>query len=143
MMPTTLHLGVLDVPYTEGGKTTGDVAEILEDKYHVMWMFFALHGQEIIDRMTDGLVRDMENRAMGAPEGQDPFAGAMSYGETLFRTFLEQKELDGMVEGVPTAASLAGVSHRFKRKKGAPGRPSFVDTGQFSAAFKMWADAQG
>ena len=81
-------------------------------------------------------------RRMGLPcrLTQDPFADAMSHGEALFRTFLEQKDMDGLVGGVPTAASLAGVSHRFKRRKGTPGRPSFVDTGQFSAAFKMWAD---
>lgn len=155
-MSVTLHLGVIDLPYGHQdparpgrkpaktpNETTGEVAQILEDKYEIMGTFFALHGEQILDAMAQGLVADMENRAMGAPPGLDPFASAMAYGEQLFRTFLEQKELDGVVGGVPTKASLDGVSHRFKGKKGAPGRPSFVDTGTFSAAFKMWSDSQG
>jgi hypothetical protein len=52
------------------------------------------------------------------------------------------KEMDRLgYPGVPTKASLDGVSHRFKNKRGAPGRPSFSDTGLYEDSFVAWIDA--
>ena len=148
---SSLHLGVLDVPYghddpkrprrrakaTEN-ETTGDIAQILEDKYEVMGTFWRLHGQEVADEMTKSLQGALENIALGAPPTLDPTGSAMQFAMQKFRDFLTNKEMDGAVPGVPTKASLDGTSHRFKNKKGAPGRPSFVDTGLFEASFKAW-----
>ena len=86
---TTLHLGVVDIPYVEGEKvavakkrakasrhapkpkaakgvvTTGDVAEILESEYGIMQAFFNHH--------QDAIVGMLENSVEGALE--DLFAG--------------------------------------------------------------------
>lgn len=161
---TTLHLGVVDLLYVEGetkpkqrarvkknrkapkperehnNATTGDVAEILEDKYHVMEIFWQLHGQEGADALTEGLVGQMENVLSGAPLTGDPFGEAESTIDHLFKKFLSEGEMDKLgYPGVPTQAALKGVSHRFKKKRGGP-RPSFIDTGLFEASFKSEVD---
>ena len=148
---TTLHLGVLDVPYTNepSGKrpsktsnsTTGDVAEILEAKYHVFEIFWQLHGQALADTMVESMAGGLESILMGAPVTIDPNGTAMAAIMQRFRDFLTNKEMDALgYPGVPTKAALTGVSHRFKDKKGAAGRPSFVDTGLYEASFKAWIE---
>lgn len=140
---TTLHLGVVDVPYADaGGKTTGDVAEILEDKYHVMRIFFELHDKRIAEWLEDGLSGSLENLLAGAPPRNDVFGEAMEKIQIRFRHFLANKEMDALgYPGIPTAASLKGVSHRFKRPyKRRPARPSFIDTGAYQKNFKAWID---
>ena len=149
---TTLHLGVLDVPYTDStgatktakvavaSETTGDVAGYLEAKYHVMEHFFELHGAEIAEDLVQSLSDAFEDLVSGAPAGLDPFGAATSAIEQRFREMLTKKELDALgYPGIPTKASLEGVNHRLKSKKGAP-RPSFIDTGQYQASFKAWID---
>ena len=152
-MSFTLHLGVADVPYSHNepasGRsknkpppaiTTGDVAEILEDKYHVMRIFFELHAKDIAKDIECGLAGALEDVLGGAPVGGNPFAAGESGIEKRFHTFLEQKEMDALgYPGVPTRASLEGVSHRFKRRHGPP-RPSFIDTGLYESSFKAWVD---
>lgn len=162
-MPT-LHLGVVDLPYTEApeppsklpkarkGKqrprktrkasvqTTGDVAEVLETKYHIMETFFEVHEEEIAADFAEALAGSLEDLVMGAPPSPRPYAAAESALGARFKTFLETKEMDELATpGVPTKASLRGVNHRLKIKRGAP-RPSFVDTGTYEAAFIAWID---
>jgi hypothetical protein len=150
-----IHLGVNDIPYsfsqnigrTKKGKrkgrayasTTGDVAEILEDKYGVMATFVALHEEEIFAELSDSIQGSLESLLMGAPPGSNAGMAGASAIEAMFQKFLDLKEMDGIVPGVPTAASLAGVNHRLKSKRG-PVRPSFVDTGLFANSFRVWAD---
>jgi hypothetical protein len=137
-----LHLGVVDAPYADDpGKTTGDVAEILEEKYDVMAGFMLLHGQEVAAALADGLAGSLESLMMGAPPPDDPFAaGTATIGEQ-FREFIDREELAGLEEGVPTAAALHGVSHRFKRAYvRRQRRPSFVDTGLYRESFLAWVD---
>lgn len=148
-MPT-LHLGVIDLPYSnvvvrKKGKTpnatTGDVADILEAKYHVMEHFSELHGDDIALFMADALAGSLETLAMGGPAG-DPFATAAGQTESLFKTFLATKTLERYgYPGVPTKAALKGVNHRFKHPyaKRDP-RPSFIDTGLYQSSFKAWVD---
>ena len=81
----------------------------------------------------------MLDMLMGAPPRTDPFAAGTSAVEQQFKSFIGAKGLDGD-PGVPTLASLRGVSHRFKNRRGAPGRPSFVDTGLYLNSFKAWVD---
>lgn len=147
---TTIHLGILDVPYAErdsdrGGKvksgtqTTGDVAQWLEDKYDVMGNFVKAHEKDIADDMAESVAGALETLMTGGPVDADPLAEGMSGIETRFRKFLDDNEIAGMgVEGVPTAASLRGVNHRLKVKKGTS-RPSFIDTGLYQSTFKAWA----
>lgn len=139
-----LYLGVVDVPYAAEAITTGEVAQILEDNYGVMQTFVDTIGQDSIAKVLErSVVNAVEAMVMGSnsasinltAEGEGEIEGA-------FRQFLEQQDMDGRVDGVPTKASLAGVSHRFKKPTAAANssRPSFIDTGRFSASFRAWTD---
>lgn len=141
-----LHLGVLDVPYKQGSnsspETTGDVAEILENRYHPIEIFYEEHAQEIGDWLAEAMSDELEAVMNGAPPSSDPLMAGTQNIETRFRHFLSQKEMDSLgVPGVPTKAALAGVSHRFKHPyaKRAP-RPSFIDTGLYEASFRAWVE---
>ena len=123
--------------------TTGDVAEILEAKYHVMESFYELHQEEIGDLIVRSLAAKIETIQQGGYAGFDePFAGATTVIEDRFKQFLSQKEIETLgIPGVPTKAALAGVSHRFKHPYAARGaRPSFIDSGLYQASFKAWVD---
>lgn len=139
-----LHLGVIDIPYdhTDKGTTTGDVAEILEAKYHPMEIFYALHQQQIADDVAGGVEGVLETLMMTG-KVQDlevALQGACSKIDERFKDFLSNKEMESIgVPGVPTKAALAGKTSRKKRKKGSP-RPSFIDTGLYQASFKSWVD---
>ena len=157
---TTLHLGVIDISYgpppsagkrrkghnsiAANIKTTGDVADILEAKYHIMEVFFEDLGIDLIAKSLEKSVEDaMNDIAAGAPpQGIRLTQQAEQEMETAFRIFIDQQELDGVVPGVPTAAALKGVSHRLSHPyaKGNPSRPSFRDTGQYQASFRAWID---
>lgn len=149
-----LNLGVNDIPYSfapSRGKsktgrsqvsTTGDVAEILEARYSVMQTFVALHKDEIVEALHDSLAGAFETVMMGGGRNFDPNAAGTSEIEDMFRQFLDRKEMDGKVAGVPTAASLAGVNPRLKHpyaKKNAP-RPSFIASGLYQSSMKCWIE---
>lgn len=146
-----LHLGVLEIPYNEppakgkrkkveaGTQTTGDVAEWLENKYKIMATFYERNQEEIAQLIIDGLAGTIESLSMGAPPTIDPFGEATSAIKDKFSRFLESKAMDGL-EGIPTLASIEGVSHRFKNRRGTPYRPSFIDTGNYENAFQAWID---
>lgn len=152
---TSINLGVIDLPYshtsnlgkTKKGKrkgrarasTTGDVAEILEAKYGVLAFFWDEHHEDIMAAMEQGLQGAFESMLQGAPVSRDPFAAGAAEVEEIFQHFLDAKEMDGKVMGVPTKASLMGTSHRFKRKRGSV-RPSFIDTGLYESSFKCWVE---
>lgn len=149
-----LHLGVVDIPYGhspkkkkgKGGKaqasSTGDVAEILEKKYSIMQFFFDAHKEEIIGAMSEAVGGSFESVVMGAPAPKDVHAAAMSEIQTSFQKFLDQREMDYKVAGVPTAAAQKGVSHRRAHPyaKANPARASFVDTGAYSASMRAWVE---
>ena len=170
-MPT-LNLGVIDIPYAtpssyrkppsakyvlgaaKRGKvtapryqgnqhTTGDVAEILEAKYHPMEIFFELHREQIVDVLEGSIAGALENVLAGAPTNLSGTAEAESSIETMFKRFLSNKEMDGLgVKGIPTAAALAGVSHRFAHPYAKrPSRPSLIDTGLYQANAKVWVES--
>lgn len=162
---TTLHLGVVDIPYVreretvpqrakrikKGRKTrsvdrepdqitTGDVAEILEAKYGVMDAFWTRHGQEAVDALTEAIVGQTENLLAGGPVSGSPYAEAESAIEDMFKQFLTQGEIEQMgIEGVPTQAAVRDVNHRLKKGRGKR-RPSFVDTGLYQASFAAEVD---
>ena len=160
---TTLHLGVMDVPYAydqtaaeskrnakrprkpgpRASTTTGEVAEILEAKYHVMETFYALHQDEIADTLMHTLVASFESLQLGSPgAAAQPFEEAVSYIEQEFKDFLSSGQMEKLgIPGVPTKAALAGVSHRFKHPYAQRGpRPSFIDSGLYQSSFKFWVD---
>jgi hypothetical protein len=156
---TTLHLGVIDLPYRHvgkgyrgrgknrkpvksvGAKSTFDIAEILEARYHVMEVFFQLHSDEIVQKLIDSYEGATESILMNQTLALDPSATAMDEIRVMFNKFLDMKEMDGTQPGVPTEASLRGVSHRFAHpyaRRGA--RPSFIDTGLYESSFRAWVD---
>lgn len=156
-----LHLGVIDVPYQTGptlrpsraarrpgsnvppnvGQTTGDVAEILEDHYHVMEFFYEDLGPDVI---VKALEQSMENALADIQAGGPPTLNLTQDGEeeirTAFQIFIDQEEMDNIAPGVPTAASIRGVNHRLAHPyaKGNPSRPSFKDTGLYQQSFRAW-----
>ena len=165
-MPT-IHLGVVDIIYSEppsagpkrvrkaskyprphksqaakyGNLTTGDVAEILEAKYHVMELYWFLHEAQIAADFEESLSGALETFLMGGPIAATGFESALSKMEDSFKQMLSQRELDMLgYPGIPTLAAQMGVSHRFKRPYAKrPPRPSFIDTGLYQASFKAWA----
>lgn len=163
-MTITLHLGVIEQPYTsyDGGRraanpkrrgkkavqaakrstrtvTTGDVAEWLEERYHVMEVFYESDGGAL-PLLKQSLRDALEDILMGAPVGANPFLGATSEIQARFKRFISDREMEFMgIPGVPTAAALAGLNSRLKRRRG-PRRPSFRDTGLYQASFMAWVD---
>jgi len=137
-----LHLGVLVQSYGNGPSAvdTADVAGWLEDKYHVMEIFYEHHDKQIADAMANSMQGALETVMMGGPAG-DPFASAADEIHKEFQDFILTKEMDRLgYPGVPTQASLQGVSHRHKSRRGSPGRPSFYDTGLYVNSFRAWTD---
>jgi hypothetical protein len=148
-----LHLGVIDLPYNQpptgkrrrrkvaaGTQTTGDVAGWLENRYHVMEIFFEEHVEDVATDLEDGLAGALESLMIGAPASLDAFGTATSKIDDRFKKFLSDREMEGLgYPGVPTEAARKGVNRRLKVKRGSP-RPSFVDTGLYMASFKSWVD---
>ena len=64
-----LHLGVLDVPYKQGSnsspETTGDVAEILENRYHPIEIFYEEHAN--IETRFRHFLSQKEMDSLGVP----------------------------------------------------------------------------
>ena len=141
-MPT-LHLGVNDMPYARGGKTTGDVADLLEERYGIMSAFVAMHEPVLNHVIENSLQGGIETALMGGGGGSAAsyLATATSEIEDLFKEALTMQSYDGKLPGVPTGAALAGVNHRFKHPyaKRDP-RPSFIDTGLYQSSFRCWVD---
>lgn len=159
-----LHLGVIDLPYSYHKKrqdrankkrakkglppsnaklpSTGDVAEWLENKYHVMELFHEENREFIQGALEQSLQGQLEDILMGAPiQTQSPFAEGTSEIEARFKKFLSNREVEHLgVPGVPTQAAKDGISHRFKKKKKKGPRPSFIDTGLYQSAFKAWVE---
>lgn len=159
-----LHLGVIDIPYAyekevvgKKGKvlkkkkkvvhsqTTGDVAEILEDKYHIMELFFEEHEAHnlITGAIEEALKGSLESMAMGAPPTENPFAAATQAIDEAFKRFITEGAVERLgIPGTPTEAALKGVSHRKAHPyaKANARRPSFVDTGLYVDSFISWID---
>lgn len=145
-----LVMGVVEIPYanlpTKDGKpgaggtqTTYDVARWLEAKYGVMETFARMQEPAIAAVLENALAGHLENLLMGAP-ASDPFVSVTEELGQMFRTFLDEDEVRAAgVPGTPTAASLKGVNHRMKSKKG-PVRPSFIDTGLYRSSAKFWIE---
>lgn len=143
----SLILGVLDVAYSDAQgqsgstKTTGDVAEILESKYHVMQTFYDLRKGRIAQFFEEGMSHALQDLFNGVRVPNYAYEIEQKV-DHEFRSFLDRDEMQRLalaLGGAPiSAAAAAGVSHRFKhpfaRKNKA--RPAFVDTGLYWASFR-------
>ncbi|HXS04809.1 MAG TPA: hypothetical protein VN731_10055 [Rhodanobacter sp.] len=138
-----LKFGVVDVAYSDAGKvtTTGDVAEYLEERYHVMRSFLELNEEDIGQILVDQVAGAIENIAMGGGAQKDFLAPAMGKIEERFRNFLDSGEMARLLpETQQIAAAQQGVNTRKKAKKNKGGKPrqAFVDTGLYQASFRAW-----
>ena len=165
-MTFTLHLGVVEVPYAaeaprrarvkvrkgkiiqsgtapaSGAQTTGDVAQILEDKYHVMEAFYTLNQQEIADSLAQTMADAIDNMIDRGEVSASIFpAEGQGDIQREFNSFIDNQVMDNLVPGVPTGAAQRGVNHRLKIKQG-PARPSFKDTGAYEGSFRAWVDQE-
>ena len=138
-----LVLGIIDAPYdnSKDSITTAGVARILEDKYEVMQVYYDQHSQQIADEAAESMTASLESLLMGAPALANPFLELESFVTTDFKDFLSSGEIEQVgIAGVPTLASLARRSLRFKGKKAAGPRPSFIDTGMYQSHFLAWVE---
>lgn len=156
-----LHLGVIDIPYARppakrprrraktiaGTQTTGDVAEWLENKYHVMEIFFETHKDDVVAPALENSVQGaIESLMMGAPIALDPFGSAASAIEDRMKQFIVMGEMDAMgYPGVPTQAARDRASgkrrsSRFKNRRATGAAVSFYDTGLYESSMKAWVD---
>jgi hypothetical protein len=121
--------------------TTGDVAEILEAKYHIFEVFYREHEQDVAADVEKSLQGAVESFLMGAPLTLNPFGTATSEIENRMKKFLSDAEMEKIgFPGVPTQAALEGISHRFKKPRTGVRRPSFIDTGLFQSSMTAWVD---
>ena len=170
-MTITLNLGINDIPYSgqpgsvrpvakpkrgkankprkaPGSRTlpsTGDVAQILEDRYHIMEVFAESYMPHIVAAIEHSIGGAIESLAMGAPATINPFGSGMGEIEEGFRYFLDSSEMETMgIPGVPTMASVRGINHRLAHPyaKSNPPRPSFIDTGTYQANFRAWIETK-
>jgi len=162
----TLHLGVIDIPYSAypsqkvakakkgkankpvkassgATKTTGDVAEILEEKYGILDSFAFARLPDIAKALEESISIELENMMTGAHVSGNPFKSAESTIATMMKQFVSSQAIEHMgIEGVPTQAALNGVSHRLKHPyaKGNSRRPSFMDTHLMVNSYTAWFD---
>jgi hypothetical protein len=140
---TILHLGVIEQTYAgKGSISTVEVAQILEDKYHVMQTFADLYMDVIVNALEKSTTDALENILNGDPVPDNIFAPAESQIEKAFKfEFLEQGAMEVMgVAGVPTQASIDRRASRFSKGKSKTARPSFIDTGVYENSFKAWIE---
>jgi hypothetical protein len=152
-----LHLGVGDVPYNQapsprqkkpraGTVTTGDVAGWLENRYHVMEIFYLENQAFVAAALEDGLQGALESLLQGASPRHDPFGSGTSKIEDRFKQFLSLGEIDKLgIPGVPTQAAKDRASGkvrspRFKNKRATGAAVSFIASGLYQTSFKAWVD---
>lgn len=148
-----LHLGVTDQVYRDKNLSTAEVAQFLENKYHILGEFVAAHSEDIQRIIESSFKAAIEEMASGLA-ARDPFGTATQAIAVLMRNWITKQEVETVgIKGVPTKAALEGKSSRFKSglngvsmKQKAKGvkkglrRPSFYDTGLMVGSYKVWVE---
>lgn len=152
-----ITLGFEDLPYNKGASyretgtshprrlragsmTTGELQAILEERYGIVEFYWDNYGQEVVEDLVQGYFQELSKPESGRGSRTDYMGKAISRGEETFRAMLDNRELDGKVGGVPTAASVAGYSiAKRRRKRGTVrrDRASFVETGLYRDSFRI------
>lgn len=134
-----LNLGVVVLPYHEqNGTDTGEVAQRLEGDYYVMETFAGMHEDFISNAIANDVQKGIEDIIGGAKNVDMELKGSCGKIQVMFNYFIDNMEMNGVVGGVPTKASLDGKNNRFKKGKQKGIRPSFKDTGLYEQSFKAW-----
>ena len=138
-----LVLGVVDVAY-EKGETTGKVANILENKYHVMEIFSIERHAKIETALTDAVAAAIDHVVMRKNSPiSDIFFGATEQIAEQFRDFLDAGEVEKIMPITqPIAAAQMGVNSRKKAgvNAGNQARVAFVDTGLYRQSMRAWIE---
>ncbi len=134
-----LLLGVKNVAYSDpdekGATTTGQVAEILEEKYDVMQTFYDLNQPKIAALVVQAFVNTLESRLQGQPKTPSIPTSKI---DKLFRDYLDSDDWQ-KTTGKTIAVAAAGHSKRFKRAyMKRPARPAFIDSGLYRRSFRSW-----
>lgn len=149
-----LHLGVDDVPYVGQlaatrkrvlthaqrvygrGKTTGQVMDELESKYHLIGTFLDVENDLISSIVEKAMAVAVDEDAEPTIPQND-----LNRIEARFRQNLTKRRYDGLIQGVPTLAALRGISHKYMNPYAARGsRPSFIDTSLYRNSFRAWVE---
>jgi hypothetical protein len=153
-MSVKLVLGVVNIPYghaygedtVDPNITTADVAKKLEKRYQIMQSFYKAHESEI----KQGYATAIGNMLMGAMVHGRPLQINQALNQATksipkkFHDFLDNREMDGLADGVPTKRSLKGITHRRKKRKISVGtRPSFEDSLLYRNSMKAWTNNDG
>jgi hypothetical protein len=156
----SLHMGFINTPYLQENlatpfraaekeekrkrkrgfsrtMTAEKLSKILESKYGIVETFSGVYEEEIKSLMHEGFREVAENIISTRKAGEttvqmkklmNPYTKQI---ESMFRTFIDNEEMNGMVPGVPTKVSIKG---RGRRRPG----PSFIRTGIYKASFRAW-----
>lgn len=128
------------------GRTTGQIASILEARYGIMRAYYDNRKANVIlpaiERSVKGALINIMN---GQPGVVAMETAAMFRITEDFQEALSMKRFDSWISRggtypVPTLASQGGVSMRHKSgfTKGKLSRPSFINTGFYQSSFVTW-----
>lgn len=133
-----LNLGVVDIPYTDHPEsgTTGDVAEILEEKYKVMEIFFDLYGKEIAQDLENDIAGAIENAFAGG-QVKNLFGESMSKCERRFRAYIDKQEHRIKLKKMDAPKAGARKKQQYKKVKHTT---PFIDSGLYRRSFKAWTE---
>jgi hypothetical protein len=163
----TLHMGFINTPYTRETimrpvasskkeekrnrkrgftrtMTAIKVAGILEGKYNIVETFSEIYGEEIQNLLHDQFRETakqiiIERGGRTTASLKNLMKPATRQIELMFRSFLNNEEMNGMVEGVPTDAAKGGkLRGRGKITRKGLQRASFINTGIYRASFRAW-----
>jgi hypothetical protein len=124
-----LHLGVSDFPHpVTPGKTTGDVAQHLEDRYQLFSAFVDRRAGKIGDIVAEQMGRSISAMVHGrptkiGPPGRvslvEPAQAALDEVGRLFKSDILADSYRDLA-GVPTLAAQLGIRHDLKNPRGTP-----------------------
>lgn len=133
-----LHLGVVDQNYTDHTESisTGEVADLLEEKYHVMEIFFDMHKKDIAGYLEDSIAGAIEN-TLGGAKVVNPFSSATGKIEKKFRDYIDSQEHGIQLKKHKAPKAGARKKRQYVKVKEVT---SFIDSGLFRGSFKSWIE---
>lgn len=138
-----LNLGVIDEAYSAGNgvQTTGKVARILEDNYHVMEKFYELHGEAVSKAVSDAVGGAIESMLRGGEQVVGP-ALDVSRIKAQFMSYLDSGEWEkASGQRIKAAHNRHTVHHNDgSTEQSRRSDKAFVRTGQYENAFIAWIE---
>lgn len=133
-----LHMGFNETPYEYQPRTAAEVAQFLESRYGIVDVFYTMHEEEILAILAEAQTEALAAIAQGKKRTvilRRPDAVKI---ENLFKRAISNAEFDGHIAGVPTKEATKGSRRGRRRRVG--GRASFLNTGTYRNAFRIWAE---